>query len=87
MPGLWLCAGALLTQGTVSITPTAVCSRCGESEVRGGIVPGLQPCVLGAGLTQAFALLAMVIACLMPLPFIMRLPTKRVKVDPEAMGH
>jgi MFS transporter, DHA2 family, multidrug resistance protein len=36
---------------------------------------------------NAFALLAMVIACLMPLPFIMRLPTKRVKVDPEAMGH
>jgi len=36
---------------------------------------------------NAFAILAMAIACLMPLPFIMRLPTKRVKVDPEAMAH
>ena len=36
---------------------------------------------------NAFAILAMVIACLMPLPFIMRLPTKRVAADPEAMAH
>jgi DHA2 family multidrug resistance protein len=36
---------------------------------------------------NAFALLAGVIFILMPLPFIMRLPAKRVKVDPEAMGH
>jgi len=36
---------------------------------------------------NAFAILAMAIACLMPLPFIMRLPTKRAKVDPETMAH
>ena len=36
---------------------------------------------------NAFALLAITIFCLMPLPFVMRLPAKRVKVDPEAMAH
>jgi len=36
---------------------------------------------------NAFGILATVIVVLMPLPFIMRLPAKRVKVDPEAMAH
>lgn len=36
---------------------------------------------------NAFALLAFSIACLMPLPFVMRLPTKASKPAPEAMGH
>jgi DHA2 family multidrug resistance protein len=36
---------------------------------------------------NAFALLATVIVCLMPLPFVMRLPAKRAKPDPEAMAH
>jgi DHA2 family multidrug resistance protein len=36
---------------------------------------------------NAFALLSVAIFCLMPLPFIMRLPTKRTKLDPEAMAH
>jgi DHA2 family multidrug resistance protein len=35
----------------------------------------------------AFTVLSIVIACLMPLPFLMRLPAKRLKVDPEAMAH
>ena len=36
---------------------------------------------------NAFALLAMVIACLMPLPFLMRLPAKRSKPDPAELAH
>jgi len=36
---------------------------------------------------NAFALLATVIIILMPLPFVMRLPAKRVKPDPETMAH
>jgi DHA2 family multidrug resistance protein len=36
---------------------------------------------------NAFAMLAFAIACLMPLPFVMRLPTKAAKPAPEAMGH
>ncbi|CAN5730714.1 DHA2 family efflux MFS transporter permease subunit [soil metagenome] len=36
---------------------------------------------------NAFVVLAALLFCLVPLPFIMRLPKKRVKVDPEAMGH
>jgi DHA2 family multidrug resistance protein len=36
---------------------------------------------------NAFFMLSAAIACLMPLPFLMRLPAKRVKLDPEAMGH
>ncbi len=36
---------------------------------------------------NAFAVLAIVILLLMPLPFLMRLPAKRMKVDPEAMAH
>ncbi|WP_263378292.1 DHA2 family efflux MFS transporter permease subunit [Granulicella paludicola] len=36
---------------------------------------------------NAFALLAGVIFCLIPLPFIMRLPTKAAKPSPEQMGH
>ena len=36
---------------------------------------------------NAFAVLAIVIACLMPLPFLMRLPAKRTKPDPEALAH
>ena len=35
---------------------------------------------------NAFKILAIVIVVLVPLPFLMRLPPKRVKVDPEAMG-
>ncbi len=35
---------------------------------------------------NAFFILSMVIFCLVPLPFIMRLPPKNAKVDPEAMG-
>ncbi len=35
---------------------------------------------------NAFRLMAVVIVCLVPLPFLMRLPAKRVKADPEAMG-
>jgi DHA2 family multidrug resistance protein len=36
---------------------------------------------------NAFAVLATVIFCLTPLPFVMRLPAKRAKLDPEAMAH
>ncbi len=36
---------------------------------------------------NAFAVLSTVILCLAPLPFIMRLPAKRVKLDPETMAH
>ena len=36
---------------------------------------------------NAFVVLSTLLFCLVPLPFIMRLPKKRVKPDPEAMGH
>jgi DHA2 family multidrug resistance protein len=36
---------------------------------------------------NAFVVLSTLLFCLVPLPFIMRLPKKRVKLDPEAMGH
>jgi MFS transporter, DHA2 family, multidrug resistance protein len=36
---------------------------------------------------NAFAVLATAIACLMPLPFLMRLPSKAAKPSPEAAGH
>ncbi len=36
---------------------------------------------------NAFVVLAALLFCLVPLPFLMRLPKKRVKLDPEAMGH
>ncbi|WP_263368760.1 DHA2 family efflux MFS transporter permease subunit [Edaphobacter bradus] len=36
---------------------------------------------------NAFCILSVVIFCLTPLPFIMRLPSKGAKPDPEAMGH
>jgi DHA2 family multidrug resistance protein len=36
---------------------------------------------------NAFVVLAAGLFLLVPLPFIMRLPKKRVKLDPEAMGH
>jgi DHA2 family multidrug resistance protein len=36
---------------------------------------------------NAFAILAGVVFVLSPLPFLMRLPKKRAKLDPEAMGH
>ena len=36
---------------------------------------------------NAFKFLSIAVVCMMPLPFVMRLPAKRVKVDPEAMGH
>jgi MFS transporter, DHA2 family, multidrug resistance protein len=35
---------------------------------------------------NAFFILAVTIFCLSPLPFIMRLPTKAAKPDPEALG-
>lgn len=35
---------------------------------------------------NAFAILAIIIFCLTPLPFLMRLPSKRAKPDPEALG-
>jgi DHA2 family multidrug resistance protein len=35
---------------------------------------------------NAFFLLSVIILILTPLPFIMRLPSKRAKLDPEAMG-
>jgi DHA2 family multidrug resistance protein len=35
---------------------------------------------------NAFFILSVVIFCLIPLPFIMRLPDKRMKLDPEALG-
>ncbi len=35
---------------------------------------------------NAFAILAFAVFCLSPLPFIMRLPTKAAKPDPEMMG-
>jgi MFS transporter, DHA2 family, multidrug resistance protein len=35
---------------------------------------------------NAFFLLACTLVCLIPLPFIMRLPPKRAKPDPEALG-
>jgi DHA2 family multidrug resistance protein len=36
---------------------------------------------------NAFFILSVIIICLVPLPFIMRLPKKGAKLDPEAMGH
>jgi DHA2 family multidrug resistance protein len=36
---------------------------------------------------NAFLILSIVLVCLIPLPAIMRLPAKKVKLDPEAMGH
>jgi len=36
---------------------------------------------------NAFYILSIIIICLVPLPFVMRLPNKRAKLDPEAMGH
>jgi DHA2 family multidrug resistance protein len=36
---------------------------------------------------NAFAILAFVIVCLIPLPYVMRLPKKAVKPSPEQMGH
>ena len=36
---------------------------------------------------NAFFILSVVILCLAPLPFIMRLPSKTAKPDPEAVGH
>ena len=36
---------------------------------------------------NAFAILATVIVCLLPLPFIMRLPKKTEKPSPEPAGH
>jgi DHA2 family multidrug resistance protein len=36
---------------------------------------------------NAFVVLAALLLCLTPLPFIMRLPKKRAKPSPEAMGH
>jgi MFS transporter, DHA2 family, multidrug resistance protein len=35
---------------------------------------------------NAFFILSVVILCLSPLPFIMRLPSKTAKPDPEALG-
>jgi MFS transporter, DHA2 family, multidrug resistance protein len=35
---------------------------------------------------NAFFILSIVIFCLVPLPFVMRLPSKNTKLDPEAMG-
>jgi DHA2 family multidrug resistance protein len=35
---------------------------------------------------NAFYILSVVILCLSPLPFVMRLPNKKAKLDPEAMG-
>lgn len=35
---------------------------------------------------NAFFILSCAIACLIPLPFVMRLPPKRAKPDPEALG-
>jgi MFS transporter, DHA2 family, multidrug resistance protein len=35
---------------------------------------------------NAFVVLSALLFCLVPLPFIMRLPKKRAKLDPEAMG-
>src|SRR5215469_3969761 len=36
---------------------------------------------------NAFFVLSVIILCLVPLPFVMRLPNKGAKPDPEAMGH
>jgi DHA2 family multidrug resistance protein len=36
---------------------------------------------------NAFFVLSVIILCLVPLPFVMRLPNKGAKLDPEAMGH
>ena len=35
---------------------------------------------------NAFFIMSVVIVCLTPLPFVMRLPDKRAKPDPEALG-
>jgi DHA2 family multidrug resistance protein len=35
---------------------------------------------------NAFFVLSVVILCLVPLPFVMRLPEKRAKPDPESLG-
>lgn len=36
---------------------------------------------------NAFVVLAAAILCLVPLPFVMRLPKARQKAAPEAAGH
>ena len=36
---------------------------------------------------NAFFILSIIILCLIPLPFVMRLPSKATKPAPEAMGH
>jgi DHA2 family multidrug resistance protein len=36
---------------------------------------------------NAFGILATLIVCLMPLPFVMRLPKKTERPKPEDMGH
>ena len=36
---------------------------------------------------NAFVVLAILLFCLVPLPFLMRLPKKKEKPSPEAMGH
>jgi DHA2 family multidrug resistance protein len=36
---------------------------------------------------NAFFILSVIIICLVPLPFIMRLPKKGAQLEPEAMGH
>jgi DHA2 family multidrug resistance protein len=38
------------------------------------------------GYKNAFFILSVVILCLSPLPFIMRLPSKKAQLDPEALG-
>ena len=45
---------------------------------------GLQATMLSY--QNAFVVLSALLFVLVPLPFLMRLPKKRVKVDPEAMG-
>jgi MFS transporter, DHA2 family, multidrug resistance protein len=35
---------------------------------------------------NAFLILSIVLLCLTPLPFVMRLPSKNARIDPEAMG-
>jgi DHA2 family multidrug resistance protein len=73
--------------------------RIRELLVRGGMMPGAasglamgqayQSMLRQASMLSyqnAFFILACAIMCLIPLPFIMRLPPKRAKPDPEAMG-
>ena len=84
---------------TGSVAYNYFTDRVRELLMRGGTMPGAASAMAMGQAYQsmlrqasmlsyqnAFFILACAIACLVPLPFIMRLPPKRAKPDPEALG-